>query len=320
MSGTIDNNKILYHIKDKAIWVVFVALFFAFALANPRFLAPNNLITILRQVSMYGIASIGMTFVILIAGIDLSIGSIITLVNIMCAHMMVNMGMSMGTAILLSLTLSTLIGLLNGLMVATIGIPALIATFATQTIMEGASYLISGGTPVFGFDERFKVIGQGYLGPIPFPVIIMVVCFALGSFILNKTFFGRYFYAVGGNEEAARLSGIRTRRVKYLIYALSGFFAGLAGIVLLSRTNSGQPTAGKGYEFDVITCVVLGGVSVSGGEGKFSNVIAGVMIIGILSNGMVLMNISSYTQMVIKGLILAAAVGFDCIQRKKRAV
>jgi len=312
--------KVLYQIKDKAIWVVFIALFIGFSIANPRFLDPNNLITVLRQVSMYGIASIGMTFVILIAGIDLSIGSIITIVNIVCAYMMVNFGMNMWLAILLSLVLSTLIGLLNGLMVSSIGIPALIATFATQTIVEGASYLISGGTPVFGFDERFKVIGQGYLGPIPVPVIIMVVCFAAGSFILNKTYFGRYFYAVGGNEEAAKLSGIRVGRVKYMIYALSGFFAGLAGIVLLSRTNSGQPTAGKGYEFDVITCVVLGGVSVSGGYGKFSNVIAGVMIIGILSNGMVLMNISSYTQMVIKGIILAAAVGFDCIQKKRQAV
>lgn len=313
-------NKIFYQVKDKAIWVVFLALFIGFSIANKRFLDPNNLITVLRQVSMYGIASIGMTFVILIAGIDLSIGSIITIVNIVCAYMMVNMGLDMWLAVLLALALSTFIGLVNGMMVSSIGIPALIATFATQTIVEGASYLISGGTPVFGFDERFKVIGQGYLGPIPVPVIIMVVCFILGSFILNKTYFGRYFYAVGGNEEAAKLSGIRVGRVKYMVYALSGFFAGLAGIVLLSRTNSGQPTAGKGYEFDVITCVVLGGVSVSGGFGKFSNVIAGVMIIGILSNGMVLMNISSYAQMVIKGIILAAAVGFDCIQKKRQAV
>lgn len=311
-------NGIINQLKDKAIWMVFVILFLGFSIANPRFLVPNNLITVLRQVSMYGIASVGMTFVILISGIDLSIGSIITLVNIVCAYLMVHFGMNMWLAILVSLMMSTLIGLLNGLMISTIGIPALIATFATQTVMEGSSYLLSGGTPVYGYDAAFKVIGQGYVGAIPVPVIIMVVCFALGSFILNKSYFGRYFYAVGGNEEAARLSGIRTSRVKYLIYALSGFFAGLAGIVLLSRTNSGQPTAGKGYEFDVITCVVLGGVSVNGGEGKFSNVIAGVMIIGILSNGMVLMNISSYTQMVIKGIILAIAVGFDCLQRKKR--
>lgn len=310
-------NKVTYQLKDKAIWVVFTVLFIVFSFAHERFLHPNNLITVLRQISMLGIASIGMTFVILIAGIDLSIGSIVTIVNIVCAYMMVNINMSIWLAILLSLCLSTLIGLLNGFMVSSIGIPALIATFATQTIVEGTSFLISGGTPIFGYDEGFKVIGQGYVGPIPVPVIIMISCFALGSFILNKTYFGRYFYAVGGNEDASRLSGIRVRHVKYLVYALSGFFAGLAGIVLLSRTNSGQPTAGKGFEFDVITCVVLGGVSVNGGIGKFSNVIAGVMIIGMLSNGMVLMNISSYTQMIIKGIILAIAVGFDCVQKRK---
>ena len=147
----------------------------------------------------------------------------------------------------------------------------------------------------------------------------MAICFAVGAFILNKTYFGRYFYAVGGNEEASELSGIRVGRVKYLIYALSGLFAGLAGIVMLSRTNSAQPTAGLGYEFDVITCVVLGGVSIVGGFGKISGVIAGVLIIGVLTNGMVLLNVSNYTQMVVKGLVLILAVGFDTLQ-KKRAI
>lgn len=268
---------------------------------------------------MLGIASIGMTFVILIAGIDLSIGSVITVVNIVAAYLMVNRGMSMAGAVILSLILSVLIGLLNGFLISTVGISAIIATFATQIVFEGAGYLISGGTPIYGFDERFKVIGQGYVGPIPVPVIIMIICFALGSFILNKSYFGRYFYAVGGNEEASKLSGIRVGFIKYLVYALSGLFAGLAGIVMLSRTNSAQPTAGIGYEFDVITCVVLGGVSVSGGYGKMSNVVAGVLIIGILTNGMVLLNVSTYMQMVVKGVVLALAVGFDSLQKKRVA-
>lgn len=310
-------SNIKYQLRDKAIWFVFILLFVGFSLANPRFYSPNNLFTMARQVSMYGIASIGMTFVILIGGIDLSTGSIITFVNIVCAYLMVNSGFSMTAAVILSLVLSTLIGVLNGFMVSSIGIPAIIATFATQIVFEGASYLLSGGTPIYGYDERFKVIGQGYLGPIPVPVIIMIICFALGSFILNKTYFGRYFYAVGGNEEASKLSGIRVGRIKYLIFALSGLFAGLAGIVMLSRTNSAQATAGKGYEFDVITCVVLGGVSVSGGYGKMSNVIAGVLIIGILTNGMILLNVDTYMQMVIKGIILALAVGFDSLQNKR---
>ncbi|TCL60933.1 monosaccharide ABC transporter membrane protein (CUT2 family) [Kineothrix alysoides] len=304
-------------LKEKAIWMVFIILFVAFSLANPRFLSSSNLFTIARQVSMLGIASIGMTFVILISGIDLSTGSIITFVNIVAAFLMVNMGFGMVTAIILSLILSILVGVLNGCLISTIGIPAIIATFATQIVFEGASYLISGGTPIYGFDERFKVIGQGYLGPVPVPVIIMIVCFAIGSFILNKSYFGRYFYAVGGNEEASKLSGIRVGVTKYLVYALSGLFAGLAGIVMLSRTNSAQPTAGLGYEFDVITCVVLGGVSITGGYGKMSNVIAGVLIIGILTNGMVLMNVSTYMQMVVKGIVLVLAVGFDSLQKKR---
>jgi ribose transport system permease protein len=304
-------------LKEKAIWMVFIILFVAFSLANPRFLSSSNLFTIARQVSMLGIASIGMTFVILISGIDLSTGSIITFVNIVAAFLMVNMGFGMVAAIILSLILSILVGVLNGCLISTIGIPAIIATFATQIVFEGASYLISGGTPIYGFDERFKVIGQGYLGPVPVPVIIMIVCFAIGSFILNKSYFGRYFYAVGGNEEASKLSGIRVGVTKYLVYALSGLFAGLAGIVMLSRTNSAQPTAGLGYEFDVITCVVLGGVSITGGYGKMSNVIAGVLIIGILTNGMVLMNVSTYMQMVVKGIVLVLAVGFDSLQKKR---
>lgn len=313
-------DKVLYQLKDKAIWVVFILLCVGFTIANPRFITPNNVITIARQVSMYGIASIGMTFVILLGGIDLATGSIITFVNIVCAYFMVHNGMNMYIAIILSLLLATLIGTLNGFMISSVGMPALIATFATQIIFKGIAYILSGGTPINGFTEKFKVIGQGYVGPIPVPVIIMVICFIIGSFILNKTYFGRYFYAVGGNEEAAKLSGIRVGRVKYLVYSLSGLFAGLAGIVMLSRTNSAQATAGDGYEFDVITCVVLGGVSVTGGYGKLSNVVAGVLIIGALTNGMVLMNVSSYVQMVVKGLVLAFAVGFDCIQKKRQTV
>jgi len=309
---------IAYQLKDKAIWLVFIVLFIGFSIANPRFMTIDNLLIMIRQVSMYGIAAIGMTFVILIAGIDLSIGTLISLVNIVCAYLMVNSGIPIIPAILIALAVSTLIGLLNGFLIATIGIPAIIATFASQVSFEGATFLVSAGRPIPLTDDRFRVIGQGVIPGIgiPVPIVIMVACFLLGSFILNKTYFGRYFYAIGGNEEAARLSGIRVERVKYLVYSLSGFFAGLAGIVLLSRTNSAQPTAGQGWEFAVITCVVLGGVSISGGFGKLSNVLAGVLIIGALSNGMVLMNISSFTQMVIKGIVLVVAVGFDCLQKR----
>ena len=305
-------------IKSNAIWLVFIAEVIIFAIASGgTFLTPNNVVNISRQVSYYGIASIGMTFVILIAGIELSIGSIITFVNVICAYMMVNMGMNMWVAVIISLIFATAIGTLNGAMVASIGIPALIATFASQTVFEGISYLISGGRPISGFTPNFGLFGRWTVGPVPVCALIMIACFALGSFILNKSYFGRYFYAIGGNEEAAELSGIRVNRMKYLIYALSGLFAGLAGIVLLSRSGSAQSTVGKGLEFDVITCVVLGGVSVNGGVGRMSGVVAGVLIIGSLTNGMILMDVSEYTQMVVKGLVLAVAVGIDCMSKKK---
>ena len=305
-------------VKSNAIWLVFIAEVIIFSIASGgTFITGNNIVNISRQVSYYGIASIGMTFVILIAGIDLSIGSIITLVNVVCAYLMVNAGMNMWVAVIISLLLATAIGTLNGGMVASIGIPALIATFASQTIFEGISYLISGGRPISGFTSDFGLFGRWAVGPVPICALIMIACFALGSFILNKSYFGRYFYAIGGNEEAAELSGIRVNRVKYLIYALSGFFAGLAGIVLLSRSGSAQSTVGKGLEFDVITCVVLGGVSVNGGVGRMSGVVAGVLIIGSLTNGMILMDVSEYTQMVVKGLVLAVAVGIDCMSKKK---
>lgn len=313
-------NKIVNQIKDKAIWVVLVVLVIVFTIANSRFISPSNLLTLLRQVSMYGIASIGMTFVILLGDIDLSTGTVVSFVNIICAYMMVNMGIHPVIAVLVSLVASTLIGVLNGFMVSSVGIPAIIATYATQTAFLGLAYIICEGMPISGFPDGFAVIGQGYVGIVPIPVIIMAVCFAIGSFILNKTYFGRYFYAVGGNVEAAKLSGIRVGRIKYLVFAISGLFAGLSGIVTLSRTASGNASAGaSGFEFEVITCVVLGGVSVSGGIGKMSGVVAGTFIIGALKNGMVLMNIDSYTQKIVLGIVLALAVGFDCMQNKKQA-
>lgn len=303
-------------LKQRAIWVFLLVMIVFFSVMSDNFLTMRNLLNVVKQVSIYGIASVGMTYVILLGGIDLATGSIISFINILAAYLMVNMGWSPVLAVLCSLVASTVIGFLNGIIIAEIKMPALIVTFASQTIFAGIAYIICNGTPISRFPDSFLTIGQGYVGSVPVPVIIMIICFAVGAFILVKTYFGRYFYALGGNEEAAELSGIRVKKVKCLVYSLSGFFAGVAGLVMLARANTGQPNAGVGYEFDVITCVVLGGVSVNGGSGKISNVIAGVLIIGVLSNGMVLLNISSYMQMVIKGIILLLAVGSDCIQQQ----
>jgi ribose transport system permease protein len=302
-------------IKRYGIFLVLIVLMMFFAVSSEAFLAPSNLFTVARQVSMLGIAAVGMTFALLLGGIDLSIGSQITLVNVISATLMVKSGMNPVVASLMGIMLSTALGFVNGLAIANLAMPPLIVTLCTMTILEGVAFIASKGLPIFGFPESFAVIGQGYVGIVPIPVIIMIVILGIGFFILNFTYFGRYFYAVGGNEEASNLSGINVKMVKYLAYTLSGLFAGIAGIVLLSRTNSGQPLAGKGFEFDVLTAAVLGGVSVNGGYGKISNVVAGVFIIGVLSNGMVLLNVSQYVQMVTKGLVLFAAVAFDCIQK-----
>ncbi|MGZ0655889.1 ABC transporter permease [Coraliomargarita sp. W4R72] len=304
-------------IKRNGIYVVLLVLIFFFSVASENFLVSHNLMNVARQVSMLGIAAVGFAFVLLLGGIDLSVGSNITLVNIVAGWCMVNAGMNPVFAIILALVLGTAIGFTNGWIIANLKMPSLIVTLAMMIIIEGVAYLICKGLPIYGFPESFAVIGQGYVGPIPIPVIIMIVVMGIGAFILNKTYFGRYFYAVGGNEEAANLSGIKVKKVKYLVYSLSGFFAGLAGIVILSRTNSAQVLAGKGLEFDILTACVLGGVSVTGGFGKISNVVAGVLILGVLSNGLVLLNVTQFSQMVIKGVVLMAAVAFDCLQHRK---
>ena len=319
MKCTGNYGKIKKVLSDNAMWVVLALLVIVFTIINPAFIKPSNVFIMLRQVSIIGITAVGMMFVILLGEIDLSVGSTITFVNIICAYLMVNAGVNMWIAIPISMISTVLIGLVNGFMVATIGIPSIIATFASQTVLSGLALKICGGIPISGFPDAFRVFGQGYVfGVIPVPVLVMVICFAAGSFILNKTYFGRFFYAVGGNSRASELSGIAIREMRYLAFALSGFFAGLAGIEMLSRTNSGMGNAGVGYEFKAITCVVLGGVSVTGGYGSMSGVIAGTCIIGVLQSGMVFMNLDTYSQNILLGIVLACAVGFDCIQRKIR--
>jgi ribose transport system permease protein len=313
-------NKYIEGFKRYGIYAVLALLVVFFSIMSDTFLVPNNLFNVARQVSMLGIAAVGMAFVLLLGGIDLSIGSQITLVNIVAAYLMVNSGWNPIIASIVAILMSTTIGLFNGWIIANLKMPPIIVTLSMLIMIEGVAYVISKGLPIFGFPESFSYLGQGYIGVIPIPVIIMIIILLIGMYILNYSYFGRYFYAVGGNEEASNLSGINVKRVKYLVYSFSGLFAGIAGIVMLSRTNSGQVLSGKGFELDVLTACVLGGVSVTGGYGRISNVVAGVLILGVLSNGLVLMNVSQFTQMIIKGAVLMLAVAFDSIQKNKKAV
>lgn len=312
------NQKKINYLLDYGIVLVLAALFILFSVLSDRFMSSSTIFTILKQVSVTGIISVGMTFVMLTGGIDLSVGAVAGVTGVLAATFMVN-GMPTAVASIACLLIAALCGLINGICVTSLHIPPLIATLGSMTSLRGAAYLISGGSPVYGFDPNVKNFAQGNLFGIPFPVILMVLIFCTGAFLLFSTRTGRYIYGVGGNEEASRLSGVHVAKIKLTVYIVSGFLSGIAGLVLLSRTNSGQPSAGNGYEMDAITAVVLGGVSMNGGKGNIWLVIVGVVIMGTLSTGMVMNNINDYAQQVIKGLVLIAAVAFDSFSQRVKA-
>lgn len=314
----MNKQKVKSILQSYGIVIVLVLLIIFFSIMSDRFLTMSNIFNILRQVSIVGIAAVGMTFVLLTGGIDLSVGSIIGVAGVGAAELMLA-GVSPVLACLIMLVISTALGFLNAVFINKLLIPPLIVTLATMGALRGLAYIITGGLPVFGFDPSFGKLGQGTTFGIPTPILVMAAVFIVGMIFINKTRFGRYIYGVGGNEEAARLSGINTDAVRLLVYSISGFLSGIAGLVMLSRINSGQPNAGSGYEMDVITAVVLGGVSINGGEGRLGLVIVGVVIMGVLTTGMIMLNINDYVQQVIKGLVLIAAVGFDRLSQAKKS-
>lgn len=313
------NRQLVNLLLEYGIAVVLLLLLIIFSTQSSNFLSVNTAMTILKQVSITGIISVGMTFVILTGGIDLSVGSIAGVSSVTAAILMLN-----GCGILLTCVLTVLIalvyGALNGLCVTKLNMPPLIATLGTQTALRGTAYIITGGLPVFGFNALFGNFAKTSIARIPLMVILMVLIFLIGKFVLDRCNFGRYIYGTGGNEEASFLSGINVVRTKLAAYAISGMLAGVAGLVLLSRTNSGQPSAGLGYEMDAITAVVLGGVSLSGGQGRISQVLIGVLIMGVLSTGMIMLGINDYVQQLIKGLVLIAAVTFSEFSTRMRSV
>ena len=299
-----------------AIYIVLLALVIFFSITSDVFLSFDNIMNVLRQVSVVGIVAVGMTFVILTGGIDLSVGAVIAVTGVVTAQLMVN-GIHPVFAILVAIGVAIIIGIVNAFFSHEFKLNPMIVTLGVMTILKGVSYIVTGGLPVYGFSPAFKVIGQGYLGPVPIPIIIMLACFAVGYFILKFTSFGTAIYGLGGNEEAVRLAGINIRKTKYQVFVFCSILSAIAGIVLLSRVNNAQPNAGLGYEMDVITGVVLGGVSMSGGEGKISGVFIGILVMAVLANGMLLMGISEYFQWVVKGCVMLLAISYDKIIKKK---
>ncbi|MEF2967449.1 ribose ABC transporter permease RbsC [Paenibacillus sp. M1] len=294
-----------------------IILIIIVSVLNPSFLEPLNILNLLRQVSINALIAFGMTFVILTGGIDLSVGSILALSSAFVANMMVS-GFDPILAIIIGCLLGGVMGMVNGLMITQGKMAPFIATLATMTIFRGLTLVYTNGNPITGLGDSmtFQLFGRGYQFGIPVPAITMIVTFAILWVILHKTSFGRKTYAIGGNEKAAIVSGIKVSRVKIMIYSLAGLLSALAGAILTSRLNSAQPTAGTSYELDAIAAVVLGGTSLSGGRGRIVGTLIGALIIGTLNNGLNLLGVSSFYQMVVKGIVIVIAVLID---RKKSA-
>lgn len=291
-------------------------LVIALCVLSPRFLTISNLTNVLRQTSINAIIAIGMTFVILTGGIDLSVGSIFALSSAITGGLIL-LGVPAFLAIFIGLLVGIFCGVVNGILITRGKIPPFIATLAMMTIIRGVTLVYTKGQPITGLGDAFYWIGNGSIWIFPVPVVLTIVVFALTYWLLNRFKVGRYIYAIGGNEEASRLSGISTKYVKTIVYGISGLLAALSGIIIASRLNSAQPTAGQGAELDAIAAVVLGGTSLSGGQGGITGTIIGALIIGILNNGLNLLNVSPFYQAIVKGIVILIAILLD--KKEKQA-
>jgi ribose/xylose/arabinose/galactoside ABC-type transport system permease subunit len=281
------------------------------------FLTPNNLINVVRQISIIGIISVGMTFVISTGGIDLSVGATVAMSAVVATSFAIKESTtSLVVPLLMGLLVGAAMGAFSGFFVAKMNVAPFIATLATMTIGRGFAMVYTDGRPVVGLSESYIFIGKGSVWGIPVPVIIFAIVVMLGIFLFHFTKFGRHVLAVGGNEMSARVSGINVDKTKFFVYFISGILSAIAAIVLSARIQTGQPAGGDGYELDAITAVVIGGTSLSGGVGTIVGSLIGMLIIGIMTNGLDLLNVSSYYQKVIKGVIILLAVTMD---RKKFA-
>lgn len=288
------------------ILMVFVSIL------NPTFLQANNLMNLMRQLIINGFIALGMTFVILTGGIDLSVGSTLALTSAIFAGLLQN-GMNTGLAILIAVGLGLVLGLLNGLLITKGKLAPFIVTLATMTIFRGLTLVYTDGRPIAGPKDNFafQFLGKGQFFGIPFQVILFILAFLCLWIILNKTSLGRKIYAVGGNEKASFISGINIDKVKIWVYVISSLMAVLSGLVLTSRLNSAQPTAGAAYEMDAIAAVVLGGTSMTGGSGSLTGTLIGILILGVLNNGLNLLGVSSFYQQIVKGIVILIAVLID---------
>lgn len=306
-------------ISDNVAWFVLLILVVFFGIFSENFFSFRNIMNLLSQNAYLLIAATGITFVMMSSGMDLSVGYVMSTIGIIGAKLLMDAGLPTLVVIPIMILLTIAIELLNIFLSIKLNLTLLVVTIATMTIFQGATYIISESKTINNLPDSFKFLGQKYLfNSIPIAVIIMVVLFLIMSFVLNKTYFGRYVYALGGNPEAARLAGININKMRYMIAVIEGLFIGIAVVLLIGRLGSAVSTVGVGTEFSVMTGIFLGGVSIRGGEGKLSGVFAGILCIALLTNGMQLAGINIYYQYVVRGLILLAAIGYDVYQLNRR--
>lgn len=312
--------RIVLDLVKRREFITFVALaiiFTIFSLLSENFITLFNVMGILRQASINAILAIGMTYVIISGGIDLSVGSTISLSGTVAALFMVSLGFGVVPGILAGVLVGLLAGFINGMVITKAGVPPIIATLGMMTIESGVALALTGGYSVSGLAEGFAWIGRKNIWQIPVPVLIMIALYVIGHILLNKTKFGASVFGVGGNEEAARLAGISNQRVKIGVYMLSGIMASIGGLILASRLDSGQPMAGTGMELNAIAAVVIGGASVVGGSGGVVGSLFGALIMSVLSNGFDLIGVGRYYQMIFTGIVLIIAVS---IQKKSKSI
>jgi ribose transport system permease protein len=310
---------ILLRVKDSRVFLATVGLFLLglfLSILSPHFLTVSNILNVLRQISMIAVVAIGMTYVIITGGIDLSVGSVLAL-SAVCAASLMTHGVNMYLAATAGLMIGAVCGFLNGILIVTkIKMPPFVATLAMMSVGRGLSMVITQGTPIYGLPGEFGFIAGGYLLNIPMPVIIMVLLYVIGDIHLSYVKTGMYYFAVGGNEEAARVAGVDAKRVKLSAYVISGLTAAIGGMILASRLVSVEPLAGLGYELDAIAAAVIGGASLYGGEGSLLGTLIGAIITGVLRNGLNLLNVSPYWQQVVVGAVIASVVSINALRKK----
>ena len=289
-----------------------------FAIAAPRFFTVLNLTNILVQNSYLIIATIGIAMIMISSGADLSVSFQIGILSVLLGKLMTKASVPVVPALLITLAVGALLGSVNGFCAIKLKVHPMVATMATMTIYQGIAYVWSNSETYFNFPAAFKKIGQGYIGPIPICVIIMLVAVGIGYFILNKTYFGRYIYSIGGNEEATRLAGVNTKKVRLLIFLTAGLFVAVSAIVLTSRTGSANASIAADAMFSCFTACILGGISFAGGGGNILSVIVSVLVIGVIANGIQMMGGTIYTQYIVKGVLLVAAIAYDNYQKALR--